>query len=93
MDFEDSPEEAAFRTEVRKWLDANAKLRSKRDEASDDMENLGFLREPATRDARPEPTLLFGIRDRKLQRNCRRPGWTACLSAGSHSSGPGRNME
>jgi alkylation response protein AidB-like acyl-CoA dehydrogenase len=30
MDFEDSPEEAAFRTEVRTWLDANAKLRTKR---------------------------------------------------------------
>jgi acyl-CoA dehydrogenase len=31
MDFEDSPEEAAFRTEVRTWLDANAKPRVKRD--------------------------------------------------------------
>src|SRR5215471_7316023 len=40
MDFEDSPEEAAFRTEVRKWLDANAKARSgKRELSADDMEN------------------------------------------------------
>ena len=31
MDFEDSPEEAAFRAEVRKWLDANAKPRTRRD--------------------------------------------------------------
>jgi acyl-CoA dehydrogenase len=31
MDFEDSPEEAAFRAEVRAWLDANAKPRVKRD--------------------------------------------------------------
>jgi alkylation response protein AidB-like acyl-CoA dehydrogenase len=31
MDFEDSPEEAAFRAEVRTWLDANAKPRAKRD--------------------------------------------------------------
>jgi acyl-CoA dehydrogenase len=31
MDFEDSPEEAAFRGEVRAWLDANAKPRVKRD--------------------------------------------------------------
>jgi alkylation response protein AidB-like acyl-CoA dehydrogenase len=31
MDFEDSPEEAAFRAEVRSWLDANAKPRVKRD--------------------------------------------------------------
>jgi acyl-CoA dehydrogenase len=31
MDFEDSPEEAAFRAEVRTWLDANAKPRVKRD--------------------------------------------------------------
>jgi acyl-CoA dehydrogenase len=37
MDFEDSPEEAAFRTEVRAWLDANAKLRIKR-EASDPLD-------------------------------------------------------
>ena len=29
MDFEDSPEEAAFRAEVRSWLDANAKPRSR----------------------------------------------------------------
>jgi len=28
MDFDDSPEEAAFRQECRAWLDANAKLRS-----------------------------------------------------------------
>jgi alkylation response protein AidB-like acyl-CoA dehydrogenase len=33
MDFEDSPEEAAFRAEVRKWLDANAKPRTRRDTA------------------------------------------------------------
>ena len=26
MDFEDTPEEAAFRTEARAWLDANAQL-------------------------------------------------------------------
>jgi acyl-CoA dehydrogenase len=39
MDFEDSPEEAAFRKEVRTWLSANAKPRKKRDEVSaDDME-------------------------------------------------------
>ena len=31
MDFEDSPEEAKFRAEVRSWLDANAKPRTKRD--------------------------------------------------------------
>jgi acyl-CoA dehydrogenase len=31
MDFEDSPEEAAFRADVRKWLDANAKPRVKRE--------------------------------------------------------------
>jgi alkylation response protein AidB-like acyl-CoA dehydrogenase len=37
MDFEDSPEEAAFRAEVRAWLDANAKPRVKR-EASDPMD-------------------------------------------------------
>ncbi len=37
MDFEDSPEEAAFRAEVRKWLDANAKPRVKR-EASDPLD-------------------------------------------------------
>jgi len=40
MDFEDSPEEAAFRKEVRAWLDANAKKRSgKRDVSAEDMEN------------------------------------------------------
>ena len=40
MDFEDSPEEAAFRKEVRAWLDANAKKRSgKRDLNAEDMEN------------------------------------------------------
>jgi acyl-CoA dehydrogenase len=40
MDFEDSPEEAAFRKEVRTWLDANAKKRSgKREIDPDDMEN------------------------------------------------------
>jgi len=37
MDFEDSPEEAAFRAEVRTWLDANAKPKLKR-EASDPMD-------------------------------------------------------
>ena len=40
MDFEDSPEEAAFRAEVRKWLDANAKPRTGRDTA-DVMEENG----------------------------------------------------
>ena len=40
MDFEDSPEEAAFRKEVRTWLDANAKKRSgKREINAEDMEN------------------------------------------------------
>ncbi|MEJ0026619.1 MAG: acyl-CoA dehydrogenase family protein [Rhizomicrobium sp.] len=40
MDFEDSPEEAAFRTEVRAWLDANAKKRAgKREISAEDMEN------------------------------------------------------
>ena len=40
MDFEDSPEEAAFRKEVRGWLDANAKKREgKREIDPDDMEN------------------------------------------------------
>ncbi|HXC55918.1 MAG TPA: acyl-CoA dehydrogenase family protein [Rhizomicrobium sp.] len=40
MDFEDSPEEAAFRSEVRTWLDANAKKRSgKREISAEDMEN------------------------------------------------------
>jgi acyl-CoA dehydrogenase len=37
MDFEDSPEEATFRAEVRAWLDANAKPKVKR-EASDPMD-------------------------------------------------------
>ena len=37
MDFEDTAEEAAFRSEVRKWLEANAKPRRSR-EARDDME-------------------------------------------------------
>ena len=37
MDFEDSPEEAAFRAEVRAWLDANAKPKVKR-EHSDPMD-------------------------------------------------------
>ena len=27
MDFNDSPEEAAYRAKVRKWLDANASLK------------------------------------------------------------------
>jgi alkylation response protein AidB-like acyl-CoA dehydrogenase len=31
MDFEDSPEEAKFRAEIRSWLSANAKPRTKRD--------------------------------------------------------------
>ena len=40
MDFEDSPEEAKFRAEVRAWLDANAKKRSgKREINAEDMEN------------------------------------------------------
>jgi alkylation response protein AidB-like acyl-CoA dehydrogenase len=40
MDFEDSPEEAKFRAEVRAWLDANAKKRSGRREVNaEDMEN------------------------------------------------------
>jgi len=40
MDFEDSPEEAAFRKEVRAWLDAHAKkLTGKREIDPDDMEN------------------------------------------------------
>jgi alkylation response protein AidB-like acyl-CoA dehydrogenase len=40
MDFEDSPEEASFRAQVREWLDANAKKRSgKREIAAEDMEN------------------------------------------------------
>jgi alkylation response protein AidB-like acyl-CoA dehydrogenase len=40
MDFEDSPEEAAFRAEVRKWLDANAKPRGgKREVSAEEMEN------------------------------------------------------
>ncbi len=37
MDFEDSPEEAAFRAEVRTWLDANAKPRLRR-ESGDPMD-------------------------------------------------------
>src|ERR1700743_2208737 len=37
MDFEDSPEEAAFRAEVRGWLDANAKPRLRR-ESGDPMD-------------------------------------------------------
>ena len=40
MDFEDSPEEAKFRAEVRGWLSANAKPRTKRDTA-DMMEENG----------------------------------------------------
>ena len=39
MDFEDSPDEAKFRAEVRSWLDANAKKRVKREISADDMEN------------------------------------------------------
>jgi acyl-CoA dehydrogenase len=39
MDFEDSPEEAKFRAEVRSWLDANAKKRVKREISAEDMEN------------------------------------------------------
>ena len=40
MDFEDSPEEAAFRKEVRTWLDANATKRVGRREIDpEDMEN------------------------------------------------------
>jgi alkylation response protein AidB-like acyl-CoA dehydrogenase len=39
MDFEDSPEEATFRSEVRTWLDANAKKRVKREVNPEDMEN------------------------------------------------------
>ncbi len=39
MDFEDSPEEAKFRTEVRAWLDTNAKKRVKREVSPEDMEN------------------------------------------------------
>ena len=39
MDFEDSPEEAKFRAEVRSWLDANAKKRVRREISADDMEN------------------------------------------------------
>ncbi|MBS0469658.1 MAG: acyl-CoA dehydrogenase family protein [Proteobacteria bacterium] len=40
MDFEDSPEEAAFRKEVRAWLDANAKKRDGRRQIDpEDMEN------------------------------------------------------
>ncbi|MEI9988919.1 MAG: acyl-CoA dehydrogenase family protein [Rhizomicrobium sp.] len=40
MDFEDSPEEAAFRKEVRAWLDANAKKRTgKREIGADELEN------------------------------------------------------
>ncbi len=39
MDFEDSPEEAKFRSEVRAWLDTNAKKRVKREINADDMEN------------------------------------------------------
>jgi acyl-CoA dehydrogenase len=37
MDFEDSPEEAKFRSEVRAWLDANAKPRLRR-EAGDPLD-------------------------------------------------------
>ncbi|HJW39765.1 MAG TPA: acyl-CoA dehydrogenase family protein [Rhizomicrobium sp.] len=40
MDFEDSPEEAAFRKEIRTWLDANAKKRAgKREVDLEEMEN------------------------------------------------------
>jgi acyl-CoA dehydrogenase len=39
MDFEDSPEEAKFRSEVRSWLDANATKRVKREVSPEDMEN------------------------------------------------------
>jgi acyl-CoA dehydrogenase len=40
MDFEDSPEEAAFRKEVRTWLDANATKRTGRKQIDpEDMEN------------------------------------------------------
>jgi acyl-CoA dehydrogenase len=40
MDFEDSPEEAKFRSEVRAWLDANAKAKAERG-AVDIMEENG----------------------------------------------------
>jgi alkylation response protein AidB-like acyl-CoA dehydrogenase len=40
MDFEDSPEEASFRKEIRTWLDANAAKRSgKREVNLEEMEN------------------------------------------------------
>jgi alkylation response protein AidB-like acyl-CoA dehydrogenase len=39
MDFEDSPEEAKFRAEVRAWLDTNAKKRVQREISAEDMEN------------------------------------------------------
>ena len=40
MDFEDSPEEAKFRAEVRTWLDSNAKPRARR-ESGDMLEENG----------------------------------------------------
>lgn len=46
MDFDDSPEEAAFRAEVRAWLDANAKLRSEHDVALSPM--AGYRDDPAS---------------------------------------------
>jgi len=37
MDFDDTPEEAAFRAEARAWLDANARLRKDDDEVSEEL--------------------------------------------------------
>ena len=34
MDFNDTPEEAAFRAEARAWLEANAELRGPDDDGS-----------------------------------------------------------
>ena len=47
MDFEDSPEEAKFRAEVRTWLDANAKKRTDRRQSSGDETEGGSADEMA----------------------------------------------
>ena len=57
MDFSDSPEEAAFRAEVRAWLDANATLRDGSEKAQDhfmarDAEEVARARDWQARKAR-----------------------------------------
>ncbi len=83
MDFEDSPEEAAFRKEVRTWLDANAKKREgKREIDPDDMENGAANEMAASKALRKQKvkakagyariTLAQGRRAASVARRCNR---------------------